>query len=308
MIKIILSLFIAIPIFAQIGGTISGTVSGTFICTSNCPTGGGSPSSLGVLVGTYATIVGTACNSSNSGQPAQTTDSIYSAVCDGTAWLWFWRGIPVTPPPTSGWTLDAATGSSVTANADGTVTFFFAKRGNASLDAAYQSGSGAQTVTALMCSDYGNVVSGSSDSGSIVGEGFGVRDSSGKYSIFFSTLGTVASPYFFTIDHWASVTSYYNTPDGYPNTYTPPNSTGFAAWQTGSHFIDQDCHWRRVQETSTNDLFSFNTSGSSSNWTQFYGEGVNAYLASGAHSPAVVSYVYGNGNRVVLVSWAVTNP
>lgn len=289
-------------------GSISGTVSGTFTCTSNCPTSGGSSSSLGVALGSYAAINGTACNSANSGQPAQTTDSIYSAVCDGTEWRWFWRGIPVTPPPVTGWTLDAATGSSVTANADGTVTFYFAKRGSAALDAAYQSGSSTQTVTALMCSDYGNIVSGGSDNGSIIGEGLGVRDATGKYSIFFATIGTVAQPYFFSIDRWASITSYYQTPDGYPNTYTPPNSTGFAPWATGSHFVDQDCHWRRIQETSSTAAYSFNTSGSASNWMQFYAEGVNSYLASGAHSPAITSYVYGNGNRITLVSWAVTTP
>lgn len=315
MIKALVFLFIAaILLHSQTNGTFSGT----FTCASGCPAGApgppgppGPPGSgtggFGVVLGTFATVSATPCNSGNSGQAAQTTDSIYTAVCDGTAWEWFWRGTPVTPPPQTGWTLDAVAGSSITPNADGTVTFFFGLRNAQQMDTAYLPGATNQTITALMCSDMGNVVSGSSDTGAVTSDGLGFRDSTGKYSIFFSTVGNVAAPFYLTVDRWNSVTSYNTVPDGYPHTYTPP-SASFPAWESAAKLVLQDCHWRRIQETSTTSSYSFNTTGSSSNWTQFYGEPVNAFLGSGTHSPAIVAYTYGNGNRITLVSWAATSP
>lgn len=59
-----------------------------------------------------ATLAG-ACGASQTGQHRPTTDSGYSAVCNGSSLQWWWQGYPVTlPPAVSSWTtgnLDACT-------------------------------------------------------------------------------------------------------------------------------------------------------------------------------------------------------
>jgi hypothetical protein len=251
---------------------------------------------VSTVVATYANISTSACTS---GQSAVTTDSIYTAVCLNSAWSWYWQGVPVHPPPSIGWTLESQSGSSITANADGTVTLYFARRGTISLDAAYRSGSATQTVSALMCSDFGNIISGSTDTpGEGVSDALGLRDASGKYASFFATVsGSSTAPGFFTtVDYWTNVTSYSSTPTVYPSTYP-------AAAPTLSKFVLKDCHWFREVEDSTSATWSYNVTGSSNNWVQFFQASKTAFLASGAHSPAVVGYDNANGQRITLVSW-----
>jgi hypothetical protein len=254
------------------------------------------------IADTYANVAATTCNATNKGQYAFTTDSIYTAMCSGSAWRWYFRGVPVTPPPTSGWTLDAKSGSSVTANADGTVTFFFAQDGgtNCCIDLAYRTGTATQTVTALICTSYGNYVSGSSDTQTATSDGLGFRDSGGLTAAYYMTVES-SKTFFTTIDYWTNRTTYASTPTVYPVGY-PGSAVSL------SKLLLQDCHWFRVQEDSTNATFSYNYTGSANNWIQFFQASKTAFMASGTHNPAIFAYAHGNGQSMVLVSWLATNP
>jgi hypothetical protein len=252
------------------------------------------------MLDSYANIAASACNSSNSGQLALTTDSIYTARCNGTSWDWFWRGISVTPPPKTGWTLEADPGATTTANSDGTVTFYFPARSTIKISAAYRTGASTQTVTALVCSVFGDVVFGSADAvtdPSTAADSLAVRDAAGKYSAYFWTVN-VGNGYFTSLDYWTSTTVYSGTAFAYPNAAEGAPSSAQLQKE-----VNQDCHWFRVVEDSTNDSWQYNYTGSGNNWVQFIQKSKTDFLASGTHSPAIVGYTNRVGMRITLVSW-----
>lgn len=248
------------------------------------------------LSDTYSNVASTACDGSNAGQVAFTTDSIYTARCSGTAWEWYYQGVRVVPPPVNGWTLDAQTGSTVTANADGTVTFYFARRGTVALDLAYRSGNATQTVTALLCADLGNFVSPSTDLGNDTASALGVRDSAGRSEALWATIGNVTGqpPQFYvSVDDWASSTTYTKS-----YWYDGATSAGTAAT-----WVTQSCHWRRLREDGTEIFHDWNFVGHSGGWVTFWHGSQFSFLGSGSHSPAIMGYQYGNGQRITLLSW-----
>jgi hypothetical protein len=258
------------------------------------------------LLDTYANIAATTCNGSNSGQIGFTSDSIYTGRCNGSTWNWFFRGTPVFPPPTTGWTLDAAAGSSQTNNADGTVTFYFTKRtgvsGGSGLGFAYRTGAATQTITALICTVYADLFFGSTDhddsSGdNNVSDSLGLRDSGGKFSAYF--LGSIGVPnkYFSSLDYWTSSTV-FSSSFNYPNGPGPGVSTSQL-----SKIVSQDCHWFQVVEDATNDTWNTNYIGNGNGWFQFILKARTDFLAAGTHDPGVGMYNNNVGGRVTLVSW-----
>jgi len=58
------------------------------------------------LLDTYANIVAAAHGAPENGRLAMLTDSFYTARCNGSAWQWFFNGVLVNLPPTTGWTWD----------------------------------------------------------------------------------------------------------------------------------------------------------------------------------------------------------
>jgi hypothetical protein len=250
------------------------------------------------LLNTYANIAATACNGANSGQLGFTSNSIYTGRCNGSTWEWFWRGIPVTPPPPTGWTLDAGGGATTTANSDGTVTFFFPARSAVQMSAAYRAGAATQTITMLVCAVYGNVVASSTDATAnpeTTSDSLGLRDSGGKYSAYFWT--SDISGFFASLDYWTSATV-FSSSFNYPNT----SEGGPPATQLGKTVV-QDCHWLKVVEDVTNDSWQYNYTGSGDNWVEFISKPRTDFLASGTHDPAVVGYTNRVGMRITLVSW-----
>jgi hypothetical protein len=258
------------------------------------------------LLDTYANVAATACNGNNSGQVAFTSDSIYTGRCNGSAWNWFFRGTPVFPPPTTGWTLDAAAGASQTNNADGTVTFYFPKRtggsGGSGLGIAYRTGAATQTITALICTVYADLFFGSTDHDDSSGDNnvsdtLSLRDSGGSFSGYF--LGSIGVPnkYFSSLDYWDS-SIVFNRSFNYPNGPGPGVSTSQL-----SKIVAQDCHWFQVVEDGSNAAWNTNYIGNGNGWFNFITKARNDFLAPGTHNPGVGMYNNNVGGRVTLVSW-----
>lgn len=73
--------------------------------------GGGSAGTPGTdfakppLYDTYANIAAATCGSAEAGRLAVTTNSVYTARCSGSAWVWFYKGKRVTPPDCTGYSL-----------------------------------------------------------------------------------------------------------------------------------------------------------------------------------------------------------
>lgn len=294
-------------VIGQAASTAAANATATIALSQGYSSGGGAAS----LYTTYALLAGTTCNSSNNGQVGFTSDSVYTARCNGSAWQWFFRGMAVTPPPASGWSLDAQTGSTVTANADGTVTFYFVQQNstNCCLDVAYRTGTATQTVTALYCSDFGNMVSGDPGLGVDVSDALGVRDSTDATEAHYFTSaaypapGTAPTPtYYTTVDLWTNRTTYSSTPTTYPSNYPPDSGPALAK------AVLQDCRWQRVVEDASNIYFYQNYPGTASGWILFYSASKTAFLASGTHNPSVIGYVNGNSQNITLISWTATNP
>ncbi len=83
----------------------------------NASSGGGGQSAL---MGAFAAIAATPCNSANSGQVAKLTDSLgWDAVCDGAAWQYFLDGKKITLPVTSGFSLSNVSGTGAISTTSG---------------------------------------------------------------------------------------------------------------------------------------------------------------------------------------------
>jgi hypothetical protein len=61
---------------------------------------------LGSMYDTYANIAAATPGANEVGKMAFSTNSLYSARWNGSAWQWFYNNSPVTLPPTAGWTWD----------------------------------------------------------------------------------------------------------------------------------------------------------------------------------------------------------
>jgi hypothetical protein len=193
-------------------------------------------------------------------------------------------------------------GAAQISTADGTATFHFPAKSTGQLSLAYRAGSsGNETITALVCTVFGDVFFGSADATTdpaSSADALGLRDSAGKISAFFWT-NNVANTYFSSLDYWPSSSgfmggqafSYPNAGEGGPSSFQLQKET------------NQDCHWFRVIMDASNHSWRYNYSGSPDNWVQFILKPKNEWLGSGAHDPGLVIYTNRVGARATIVSW-----
>lgn len=104
---------------------------------------------LPALADTYANIAAATCDAANTGRLGFVTDSVYTARCNGSAWQWWMGSMPVTPPPTSGWSWVNQESSTITENGHFTIVADTVDAGNHDARLRVRSYSGNTTVTAV---------------------------------------------------------------------------------------------------------------------------------------------------------------
>lgn len=132
-----------------------------------------------VSLGTYASFASSPPVSPSTGDVFKCTDSSYEFIYDGSTWQAFWQGLPVTVPPSAGWTWDNQGSGTI----DTTYGYGYLHAPNASavaLRVQYRTAPATPyTQTFVISQDSSSVIS-KDGSGTDAGWTVGFRDSAGK--------------------------------------------------------------------------------------------------------------------------------
>jgi hypothetical protein len=231
--------------------------------------------------------------SGKAGDSYKSSDAPYESIYQGSGWQDFAYGMPVTPPPSSGWTSEnMSTGTVNYTNGYG----YMVGGTSGLLEAQYVAapGSTPYSFTAKFRVEESGVLSrlfgGNTPAlASFAGWFIGWRDGSGKYSVL-AGAGSSGNNYgFLGVGHFSS----YSTNVSYPTFISGTDLTV-------NLFGHPQGFWIRIRNDGTNLLFQVSLD--RNNWYTFRSETITSYLAA-AVSVSWGSFTNGNGAVVCLDDW-----
>ena len=261
--------------------------------------GGGSGSSNQVYYFTDSMYNFAICSTSYAGGPTGTFGSLPS--CSGS-WTYYapGSGVPVTPPPASGWTWDNQ-GSSTISFTNGPATMVAAAAsGVDQMRVQYRTApSTPYTITTRLTGD----LSGGGMWGTVTNRraGYGVAfsDSTGKYIIFYTLFEPMSGfNYSGGTFKWTSATS------GFISAYN-----GLGDTPNNASLVQRQYQFMQISDDGTNLTFRFSTTGQPGTWDQFDQRPRTDYLTSGPTRVAWFTFVPSTAQSDgILMDWTVTSP
>ena len=211
------------------------------------------------------------------------TNSIYTALWNGSAWEYYHGGIKVGRIPSSGWSWDNQGTSTITTNG-GVAQFFMAKTGSTSGRVYYRSYTAPKTITVGIRPLMGQLKPlAEADNSDAVGFGITFRDSGGKIiPVYFNpNAGGVRA---LLVQKWNSSTSFSAD-------YLATNDNGAGMW-----YMDVSIFWLRLTDNSTTLTWSWSID--KMTWFDLHSVSRTDFMTSGPNGWGI--WGYGSSGGVIL--------
>jgi hypothetical protein len=256
---------------------------------ANCmPTGGGGGGSISS--GTYAALPAPG----NAGAMYLFTDSLYPFALDnGTSWDYFYNGSQVTPPPSTGWSWDQQSTSTVDYSKGYGWGQFTPPTSSIVLRTQYRTApSTPYTLTArIVAVDTSGFFAGPSGAGDTGAAAVGWRDSGGKY-ITFRIDEESGNSYALYVDKWNSSTSF----NAAYVSYGPASGVSPA--------VIRPTWYLRFNDDGTNLNVSFSLDGQ--HWSLWLTKSRTDFFPAGPNALFWGAYTNTDGVTYCLVDWTIS--
>jgi hypothetical protein len=221
--------------------------------------------------GTYANAPTTA----KTGDRYKCTDALYDGIYSGGQWNWFAFGLPVTPPPSGGWTSENL-GAGTVNYTNGNGYLLGGHSGILNMEYRTPPSTPYSFIVKFRVDQSGIIsslfVNGAGSPGVSTFSGFavGFRDSSGKYVVMLGSGGSGNNYCFFGIGRYNS----YSSNNGYAHSFSDTDIVQ-QAFGSPANF------WIKIRNDGTN--ITFSVSLDRNNWYVYHSETITNFLAAASY-------------------------